>query len=444
SFWFYENDPAAWLNAGQDGGTGISLGPLVKVAGSGERRRGLLAAPERNGREQVPVVEAGDTIRLHKADDSGRQSHRVGFLDGDESGGLWVSIPEGFEAGDSVYLIQSKAGNRRYAQVLPRDLTPFRRQPGRDKAPPCGLRPPGGKGPALFPEGLYAAVDAVEDLFVVQSRRPARVILEYTAKNVSSLLKKAKPAMEDGSSPNTGSPLPFNPGEIIIELDPFFPQDLDGAYSRDLPALIEAGYRAFIVNNPGQLAYLKGSQAKLIAGPYLYTFNRWAQRFLSELGFDYFVSPFENNRQNLEKTVEANRRRALFVPVFAYPALFRIRSDLSSFYTFRNFEDNRGEGFELVNRREGSIVIPERPFSLVDKIPFLEASGFKRFILDFRGRRLRKKDYKEIMDALRNQRPLSNTSRFNWKNGFFSQDGPADQPAPAPTAEFHPRGRNRS
>ncbi|MDR1178791.1 MAG: U32 family peptidase [Spirochaetaceae bacterium] len=407
TFYFYRDSPAAWLNAGQDGGTGISLGPLVKGTGSGAGRRGLLAA----GPNREQVIEAGDTIRLHRADDSGRASHRVSYSGEDESGGYWVSVPEGFGAGDSVYLIQIKAGSRRYAQVLPRDLAPFRRQPGRDRAPPCDIRPVGRKGP--FPEGLYTAVDAVEDLFVLQSRRPVRAVLDYNQKTVSALLKKA--------GPSTGGPLPFNPGEIIIDLDPYFPQGMDGDYARNLPLLVEAGYRSFIVNNPGHPAFFKGLDVTLIAGPYLYTFNRWAERFLSGLGFDYFVSPLENNRQNLEKTVAANRRHLLFVPVFAYPALFRIRSDLGSFYTFHNFEDNKGDGFELVNRREGSIVVPEQPFSLVDKVPFLAASGFKRFILDFRGRHLRKKDYKEIMDALMNQRPLPNASRFNWKDGFYSQ-----------------------
>jgi putative protease len=449
SFYFYQNNPAAWLNAEQDGGTGISLGPLVRVAGSGAGRRGLLALPGGLG-EQGAVVETGDTIRLHRADDSERRSHRVSFAAEDESGGFWVSIPEGFVTGDSVYLIQVKAGTRRYAQVLPRDLAPFRRQPGRDRVPPCEL-PISGRGPALFPEGLYAAVDAVEDLFILQSRRPARVILDYSPKNVFALLKKAGISTTAASTAargttETGSPLPFNPGEFIIDLDPYFPQSMDGDYLRDLPLLIEAGYKSFMLNNPGHLACFKGLNAKLIAGPYLYTFNRWARRFLSELGFEYFVSPLENNRQNLEKTVMVNRRQTVFVPVFAYPALFRIRSDLSSFYTFRSFEDNKGDGFELVNRREGSIVIPSRPFSLVDKIPFLEASGFKRFILDLRGRRLRKKDYKDIMDALRNQRPLPNTSRFNWKDGFYSQPAPAEPAYPAgsgPSPEQR-KGRGRA
>ena len=89
-------------------------------------------------------------------------------------------------------------------------------------------------------------------------------------------------------------------------------------------------------------------------------------------------------------------------------------------------------------------MIPGQPFSIVDKIPILQASSFKRFILDFRGRRLRKKDYRDIMDALRNQRPLPNASRFNWKDGFFSQNAPAEPafragPGPAP----YRKGRER-
>jgi putative protease len=66
-------------------------------------------------------------------------------------------------------------------------------------------------------------------------------------------------------------------------------------------------------------------------------------------------------------------------------------------------------------------VIPEQPFSIVDKLPFLEEAGFRRFILDFSGPPLRKQDYRDIMTALRTGQPLPDTSRFNWKNGFFSE-----------------------
>jgi putative protease len=150
-------------------------------------------------------------------------------------------------------------------------------------------------------------------------------------------------------------------------------------------------------------------------------FNRFAASFVSALGLDYFVSPLENNRQNLEKTVDTARRALAFVPVFAYPALFRIRASLRDLYDFSAFADSHDEAFRLTCSDQGSLVLPDRPFSIVDKIPFLKEAGFGRFIIDFSGTTLKKADYRDVIRAAKDSLPLPRTSRFNWKDGFYQQ-----------------------
>jgi putative protease len=127
----------------------------------------------------------------------------------------------------------------------------------------------------------------------------------------------------------------------------------------------------------------------------------------------------ENNRQNLEKTFDPPRRPSVFVTIFAYPALFRIRDNLGPLYRFSNFSDSQGAGFSLLTDIDGSTVIPETPFSIVDKVPFLREAGFKRFIVDFSGPTLKKKPYKDVMSAATSGAPLPDITRFNWKDGFY-------------------------
>jgi putative protease len=86
------------------------------------------------------------------------------------------------------------------------------------------------------------------------------------------------------------------------------------------------------------------------------------------------------------------------------------------------FSGGRGEEFRLLAGREGSQVIPEKPFSIVDKRPFLETAGFRRFILDLSGPPLKKKDYRALMTAYQSASPIPGISRFNWKDGFFHDD----------------------
>jgi putative protease len=425
-----------WLLPDQAGGTGIPLGTILSVKRENGAVLGLVRC--------AVTPRVGDSARFHRADDSRRQTHKLTAAysaGGNES--WYISIPGGFDTGDAVYLIQTKAMSRRYPPVIPKDLSLFTRRPGRERAPaaPFPALPRSGGAAAAhgrnkdrdtLPEGLYAAAASIEDLYVLQSERPAAAILPVNRKTAPRLLEN-------------GAPLPFRPAELILSLDPYFPQDAEAFYAETLPALTEAGYRAFILNNPGHFSLFGGRAAAgkpiLAAGPWLYTFNGWAAAFLQKLGADYAVSPLENNRQNLEKTWDGKQLRSrVFVNLFAWPPLFRVRADLGKVYGFRRFSGGRGETFSFIGADAAAggvhgqtVVIPEQPFSIVDKRPFLEAAGFRRFILDFSGGAfsgafpLKKRLYKDIMKAAQDGTPLAGTTRFNWKDGFF-QDKERETP----------------
>jgi putative protease len=408
-----------WLNPEQNGGTGIPLGKLLRVRGRDEKKMGLI---------EVGTIapSQGDSIRLHKADDSERLSHKINAVEISPNGDRWVSIPECFEPGDAIYLIQTKAMTKRYAPVIKGE--PSGHYPGREKAPPpnlewlikkgagikTGVKSRGKKNQTDFPPGLYVMVSRVEDLYILQSSRPVKVILPYSLK----LMKRLSGGNE--------RKLPFPVNDIIISLNPFFPQGKDGELDEAILALMEKGYTRFIVNNLGHFSFFrKREDAMLIAGPWLYAFNAWAWDCLSECGADYCITPFENNRQNLEKTFprqeqEPFRRSRVFVTIFTRPSLFRMQRDLGTFYNFENFTGSRNEAFRLISAPEGSLVFPLEAFSIVDKIPFLQDAAFSRFILDFSSSPLKKAEYRTVMEAVNRVRPLSGTNRFNWKNGFYS------------------------
>ncbi|MDR2211696.1 MAG: U32 family peptidase [Spirochaetaceae bacterium] len=409
-----------WFNPDQDGGTGIGLGRILNVTGFGPDRCALI-------RTELALT-AGDTIRIHRSDDSERRSHRLTRAELSGKEGYRISVPEGFEPGDSVYLIQTRAMTKRYPKLIPGDLSPFKRQPGRERAP----KPPepGGQEKSApfwgldrkknrelpeIPEGFYAALASVEDLYIAQSLRPAGVILPVNPKTVRALLQEKA--------------LPFKAGEIILTLNPFFPQQEDSFLEDALEKLENRGYRRFILNNPGHFSFFSKSKGRtlLLAGPWLYTFNGWAAAFAASLGAAAIVSPLENNRQNLEKTAVPNMRPSVLVTLFAWPPLFHIRSDLGKMYGFKHFNGVQGEAFSMIPGPENTVVIPGMPFSIVDKTPFLLAAGFRRFILDFSAGTftgsfpLKKKLYREVVTAAAQGQPLSGVSRFNWKDGFFAK-----------------------
>ena len=415
-----------WLNPDQSGGIGIPLGALLRVKGRENGCRGLLP-------QGLVALSTGDSVRLHKADDSERVSHKLTFVEKGEDGKSWISIPEGFDIGDAVYLTQTKGMSKRYPPVITREGSG--RIPGRDKAPLPQARDASGKlkknkrkAGEDFPAGIYVMVSRIEDLYILQSSKPKKAILPLNRKTAKQLLSSAA--------------LPFPPEDIVISLDPFFPQNEEAELESCISALIEKGYLRFIVNNLGHFSLFRSDKktAILIAGPWLYAFNAWAWDFISRCGFEYGISPLENNRQNLERTFPGENhflRSKIFITIYSTPALFRIRQNLGKVYDFEIFSGSQksagsratgsravglDETFNLVSAADGSIVYPWEPFSLVDKTPFLREAGFNRFILDLSDRPLKKAEYRDIMEAVKNAAPLPGVSRFNWKNGFYREE----------------------
>jgi len=429
-----------WLNPEQDGGTGISLGSILKVKGTDDERCVLVTPP------RGLALYARDSVRIHRGDDSGRVSHKLTFVK-KGSGGYWISAPEG-SIGDHVYLIQIKEMSKRYAQIISSSAhVSGGKGPGRERAPfpqitlinraETGRK---AKKDEAFSEGLYVAVSKPEDLYIVQSIRPQKVMLNLSGKNSKYLLADNKP------------PLPFKPSEIILTLDPFFPQTdacyeneviTNPVFAEDIKFLNELGYHQYVVNNPGHFSMFRDfDNVRLIAGPWLYMFNSWALSFAASLGVDGFVSPLENNRQNLERTLGVDSKdkegrgkkhqnkisgilhSKFFITVFSWIPLFNIRADLGQSsigneLKLKSFADNRGEEFDLMTDREGTKVFPKQYFSIIDKIPFLKDAGFKRFIIDLCGHSVKKTEYKDLMRSIAESSPLPDSNRFNWKDGFF-------------------------
>ena len=153
------------LNPSQAGGTGIYLGKIERIRT--EKDHTLMAMLKGGSYEPDP----GDSIRLHRKDDTGRESHKVHITEETENG-KWIDIPQGFNIGDEVYLLQTKNMSRRYRHVLPNDLSSYRRQPDARELPVLDLTPLSKNTLASFPAGLYIQVSTISDLFTAQSGQP--------------------------------------------------------------------------------------------------------------------------------------------------------------------------------------------------------------------------------------------------------------------------------
>lgn len=444
------NAAAKILNPDQAGGTGIYLG---KIAATKPAEKDLVLAireslPEDATPEQKNIQMAclkggsydpdpGDSIRIHRKDDTGRVSHKIRTVEIDEdTGKRWLDIPGGFSVGDEVYLLQIKAGTKRYNRVLPGDLGKYRKQPKDERLPILDLTPVKEKELDYFPEGIYVQVSSIADVFAVQGLKPVRMIIEYNHETAYDLL-------------NHKTVLPFSKKQIYISLDPFCSSAQEDQLKAELEQLIADGYYNFVANNLAHIQMLKGQKVHVIAGPYLYTFNRWAVSWLENQNIGAFIMPYENSRINLEATYEADVRSRVLVPVFAYPALFRMRFKLPDDYDFTYFEDKESKTFKVNSTQDGSFVMPEEPFSILDKTNFITQAGFKRLLIDFSKTKVNRSQIKAVTTSMVKGQPLPDISRFNWKDGFYNPQQIEDykaaneRAAQAKAAGKNPRKPNR-
>lgn len=409
------------LNPDQAGGTGIYLGKIDKIAPASDEAKAR--AKEAAGKNAEPKdyeimmvhlsggsydPDAGDSIRLHRQDDSGRVSHKVRTVE-EIDGVRMIDVPVGFKRGDSVYLLQTKAMSKRYKRVLPNDISNCRKQPGNETLPVLDVTPVAKNELNFFPEGVYFQVSTVSDIYQLLSKNPIRVILELNFETRADLLsKKVK--------------LPLSKRQIIISLDPYLAAAKEEQMAQDLDALISEGFQTFVVNNMAHINLLKGKKVNMIAGPYLYTFNRWAVSWFENQNIGAFITPLENSFDNLKATWEPNVRSRVMVTIYAYPALFRMRFRLPESYDFLYFQDKEEKLFKVNSNIDGTVVMPEAPFSIVDKADKIKSEGFDRVLIDLSRTKVTKQELKMITTAMIKKQPVPETSRFNWKEGFYNPE----------------------
>lgn len=407
------------LNPDQAGGTGIYLGKIASLKPAPKElveaiNQSRVPTDEPPLRLQMANLKGGsydpdpgDSIRIHKKDDTGRVSHKIRSVEVEDDGKRWIDIPAGYSVGDSVYLLQIKSSSKRYSRVVTADLSKYRKQPKDELLPILDLTPVAQEELQYFPDGVYVQVSSIADVFIVQGLNPVRVILEYNSETSYDLL-------------NHKTVLPFSKKQLYISLDPFCSALQEDKLKEELSKLIDDGYTNFVVNNLAHIQMLKKKNVNMIAGPYLYTFNRWAVSWLENQNIGAFIMPYENSRRNLESTYDEKVRSRVLVPVFAYPALFRMRFKLPSDYDFTYFEDKEETVFKVNSTPDGSFVMPEQPFSILDKVNFITSSGFKKILIDFSKTKVTRSQIKAITTSMAKSQPLPDISRFNWKDGFYN------------------------
>ncbi len=451
------------LQPHQAGGTGVALGKIVQAEHVRERQDEITSHISFSSEH---ILNVGDSIRIHEQNDERRESCKIVGIKQKDSHILYI-VKGIHKIGDYVYLIQEKNA-KKYPHILPNNLDGYKLTPRDEKLIPIQLevesyksekaalpvtisakvkvrdntsiadknaktekntssvpKTKHGKVKNTFPAGLYVQVSSFENIkalvSVNESGRPEKLIVNLNEETSSSFDKIEQQKLIN----------PFSKRDTIISLEPFLSEKDVNMEQAKIEQLVESGYHSFILNNLAHIKMIKDVQTKLkiddvafhlIAGPYLYAFNRYAFKFLEEMKMAHVISPIENSCANLESCTLNKRLKAnILITVFAYPALFRMSAPLPPSYDFLYFSDKEKIMFKAFSSQTSSFVLPEKPFSITHRIGNLRESGFDHFLIDLSHTAITVKDYRFILTAFLEEKHIEDTTVFNWKEGFFKE-----------------------
>ena len=78
--------------------------------------------------------------------------------------------------------------------------------------------------------------------------------------------------------------------------------------------------------------------------------------------------------------------------------------------------------FKVLSNQDGTVVMPENPFSITDKTAQLQKDGFRRILIDFSRTKVTRAECKMVVNSIIKSQPIPETGRFNWKDGFYNPE----------------------
>lgn len=250
-----------------------------------------------------------------------------------------------------------------------------------------------------------------ELLILVESPSEVRWALSQGADQVVVTLHRA--AIHE--LPRYLGRLQNEPERIVWQL-PFMLFDADIPYLISaVQSLFNSGFRHFEVTNPGHFKLLQNyAGLHLSSGYRLFSMNSQSLAFWQELGIQRATLYIEDDRENLSDMLGLSPYLTVVAsaPIDVMVTRVRIKEISGSAPLY----SDRGEGYEI-RGRDGFIHIgSEKRFSLCGRLAELRRLGCRSFLIDLSGKTDTRKS--EIIDAFRMDRPLPDSTLFNYERGL--------------------------
>jgi putative protease len=194
--------------------------------------------------------------------------------------------------------------------------------------------------------------------------------------------------------------------EIIPEKDLNF-------YEDQIHRLQKMGYGQWLVANWGHFQLFSEPAQSIIADYTFNVLNSQASGLLGEMGCRLVIVSLESDRNNLLKLTPAIQGLTPLLTVFGWPPLFTSRLEVKP----RLGSIIKGAGRDTLEhgRQLGQTVIRSgKPLCLFEHLQEIGTLGIKNYVVDLRGKQLRRHEFHAVMKRIEHQRCPKPHSTFNY------------------------------
>ncbi|HHT9104757.1 MAG TPA: DUF3656 domain-containing U32 family peptidase [Candidatus Wujingus californicus] len=190
--------------------------------------------------------------------------------------------------------------------------------------------------------------------------------------------------------------------------------------------LISLGFRQFQISNIGATELFDDKDVQLYADYPLYCLNPLAMIKLRELGFCRHTLSPEDDKENLEKLFSPNSDVIVYQDTPLFTSETCIWANMKSaclgkkrcVFKQQIIENEYGDKFIALNDDCRTVVINEKPFSIIQFIPKLLEAGQRDFRVDLCYRDYSPEAIQEIFSKIQNRCKIKNSMIGNFERGL--------------------------
>ncbi|MBI9069649.1 MAG: U32 family peptidase [Salinivirgaceae bacterium] len=210
------------------------------------------------------------------------------------------------------------------------------------------------------------------------------------------------------------SDVPFiknNSKKIWIELPKFISEKDIVFYKKLCADFKNKGFNQFFISHLSQIDLL--AQGSIFStNENVYAYNDAACQLLYAKGAKYVTSPLENEFENVLSGADRNQ----IIPMHFYPNLFYSRQPVST--GEKSFTDSKNFEFTREVRDGITIVLPDKPVSLLQYKTKLSGKGFFKYLIDLSFESPSKHTIKRLLNKLKYSEQDQPSTTFNFKKGL--------------------------